>query len=132
MGGGGFLFGVTALAFAALVWSARKKQTRDEPGRHPRPPVVHLLFVECLGDRLIVDGLRETTRPGGGCVDTPFSLCFRRPQAAVEQRFLELLHDSARAGPIELTVDSGQVRFRSSAGGMVLPLDGATGWPIPD
>ena len=126
------LTGVAALVCARMVWSAGKAEESDELGRSPRSPIVHLLFVECLGDRLVVDGLRETTGPGGRCVDAPFSLCFRRPQAAVEQRFLELLHDSARAGPIELTVESGEVRFRSPAGGMVLPLDGAAGWPMPD
>jgi hypothetical protein len=126
------LSGMAALVVARRVWSAAKAEAWEELGRSPRSPTVHLLFVECRGDRLVVDGLRETTGPGGRCVDAPFSLCFRRPQAAVEQRFLELLHDSGPAGPIEVTVDSGKVRFRSRAGGMVLPLDGVSGWPMPD
>ena len=125
------LSGVAALVVARRAWTAPKAEGREGLGRSPRSPIVHLLFVECRGDRLVVDGLRETTGPTGRCVDAPFSLCFRRPEAAVEQRFLELLHDSGHAGPIQVTVDSGNVRFQSRAGGMVLPLDGVSGWPMP-
>jgi hypothetical protein len=122
-----FACSLGAVALIRLIWKGRMGRSR--PSRDQQP-VVHLMFVECLGERMVVDGLRETTGPGGGLIDAPFSLCFRRPRRSVEREFLQLLHASMRDGPLEVTVRTGEVRFRTSAGQVTLPLDDAPGWPV--
>lgn len=126
-GANAFACSLGAVALIRLIWKARTGRSRLAPDHQP---VVHLMFIECLGERLVVDGLRETTGPGGGRIEAPFSLCFRRPRPAVERELVQLLHASLRDGPLEVTVKTGAVRFRTSAGQVTLPLDDAPGWPF--
>lgn len=122
------LLAVLTAFVAIVVWLGGDTLTRPSADR-PADGEVQMLFVECRGDQLILDGLRPTRSAAGHRVDTPFSLCLRRPETeATEASFLNLVRAAVRSEALEVTVTRQEACFRSGEREVVLPVTRVVGW----